>query len=89
MIEDDKVLSAQLGELLRLQGDAVSLSLQGESGESGLAMALADTPDLILLDVMLPGVNAFSVFESIPDYEGVRGSYEPGRELRLGVALRF
>jgi len=28
-------------------------------------------------------------FEHIPDYEGVRGSYEPGRELRLGVALRI
>ncbi|AEA83721.1 TonB-dependent receptor [Stutzerimonas stutzeri] len=28
-------------------------------------------------------------FESIPGYEGVRGSYEPGRELRLGVTLRL
>lgn len=28
-------------------------------------------------------------FEHIPGYEGVRGSYEPGRELRLGVALRI
>lgn len=28
-------------------------------------------------------------FEHIPGYEGVRGSYEPGRELRLGMALRI
>ncbi|MCY1357842.1 Heme transporter BhuA [compost metagenome] len=28
-------------------------------------------------------------FEHIPGYEGVRGSYEPGRELRLGAALRI
>jgi len=28
-------------------------------------------------------------FERIPGYEGVRGSYESGRELRLGVALRI
>jgi hemoglobin/transferrin/lactoferrin receptor protein len=28
-------------------------------------------------------------FEGISGYEGVRGSYEPGRELRLGVALRI
>ncbi|MBU1330552.1 MAG: TonB-dependent receptor [Gammaproteobacteria bacterium] len=28
-------------------------------------------------------------FEHIPDYEGIRGSYEPGRELRLGVAWRI
>lgn len=54
IIEDDQVLSAQLGELLRLQGYAVRLSLLGESG---LAMALADAPDLVLLDVMLPYVS--------------------------------
>ncbi|MDH0701744.1 TonB-dependent receptor [Pseudomonas toyotomiensis] len=28
-------------------------------------------------------------FEHIPDYEGIRGSYEPGRELRLGLAWRI
>ncbi|MCW2290636.1 hemoglobin/transferrin/lactoferrin receptor protein [Pseudomonas sp. BIGb0408] len=28
-------------------------------------------------------------FTHIPGFEGVRGSYEPGRELRLGVALRI
>lgn len=28
-------------------------------------------------------------FEHIAGYEGVRGAYEPGRELRLGVALRL
>lgn len=28
-------------------------------------------------------------FEAFPGYEGVRGSYEPGRELRLGVAVRI
>ena len=28
-------------------------------------------------------------FEHIPDYEDIRGSYEPGRELRLGLAWRI
>ncbi|MEH6493927.1 TonB-dependent receptor domain-containing protein [Halopseudomonas sp.] len=28
-------------------------------------------------------------FQSIPGYEGIIGSYEPGREIRLGVAMRF
>ncbi|MCY1348744.1 Heme transporter BhuA [compost metagenome] len=28
-------------------------------------------------------------FEHIPGFEGVRGSFDPGRELRLGVALRI
>ncbi|KAA0695078.1 TonB-dependent receptor [Halopseudomonas laoshanensis] len=28
-------------------------------------------------------------FQAIPDYEGIVGSAEPGREFRLGVAMRF
>ena len=28
-------------------------------------------------------------FEAIPGYEGVIGAYEPGREIRLGMAMRF
>lgn len=66
IIEDDQVLSAQLGELLRLQGYAVRLSLLGESG---LAMALADAPDLVLLDVMLPDLNGFSVLRRLREQQ--------------------
>jgi len=66
IIEDDQVLSAQLGELLRLQGYAVRLSLLGESG---LAMALADAPDLVLLDVMLPDLNGFAVLRRLREQQ--------------------
>ena len=66
VIEDDQVLSAQLGELLRLQGYAVRLS---PLGESGLAMALASAPDLVLLDVMLPDVSGFSVLRRLREQQ--------------------
>jgi two-component system response regulator PfeR len=66
VIEDDHVLSAQLGELLRLQGYAVRLS---PLGESGLAMALASAPDLVLLDVMLPDVSGFSVLRRLREQQ--------------------
>ena len=66
VIEDDQVLSAQLGELLRLQGYTVRLS---QLGESGLAMALANAPDLILLDVMLPDMNGFSVLRRLREQQ--------------------
>ncbi|MCQ4261464.1 DNA-binding response regulator [Stutzerimonas stutzeri] len=62
VIEDDQVLNAQLAELLRLQGYAVRSSLLGESG---LAMALASAPDLVLLDVMLPDMNGLSVLRRL------------------------
>ncbi len=66
VIEDDQVLSAQLGGLLRLQGYTVRLS---QLGESGLAMALANAPDLILLDVMLPDMNGFSVLRRLREQQ--------------------
>ncbi|WAE54718.1 response regulator transcription factor [Stutzerimonas frequens] len=66
VIEDDELLSIQLGELLRLQGYAVRLS---GSGESGLAMALADAPDLVLLDVMLPGINGLAVLRRLREQQ--------------------
>ena len=66
VIEDDQVLSAQLGELLRLQGYMVRLS---QLGESGLAMALANAPDLVLLDVVLPDVNGFSVLRRLREQQ--------------------
>lgn len=66
VIEDDELLSIQLGELLRLQGYAVRLS---GSGESGLAMALADAPDLVLLDVMLPDINGLAVLRRLREQQ--------------------
>ncbi|WP_313285965.1 response regulator transcription factor [Stutzerimonas kunmingensis] len=66
VIEDDQVLSAQLGDLLRLQGYAVRSSLLGESG---LAMALANAPDLVLLDVMLPDINGLSVLRRLREQQ--------------------
>ncbi|MEZ3185205.1 response regulator transcription factor [Pseudomonas sp. LM13] len=66
VIEDDELLSIQLGELLRLQGYAVRLS---GTGESGLAMALADAPDLVLLDVMLPDINGLAVLRRLREQQ--------------------
>ncbi|MGI3081243.1 response regulator, partial [Vibrio alginolyticus] len=66
VIEDDQVLGAQLGELLRLQGYRVRSS---PLGECGLAMALTKAPDLILLDVMLPDVNGFSVLRRLREQQ--------------------
>jgi DNA-binding response OmpR family regulator len=58
IIEDDAVLNEQLTSLMINQGCAVS---QCFDGESGLAAALSNQHDLILLDAMLPQRDGFSV----------------------------
>ncbi|AEY00338.1 two component transcriptional regulator [Oceanimonas sp. GK1] len=60
VIEDDVALNDQLTELLQGRGYTVS---QCFDGEQGLLAALAPSVDLILLDVMLPVRNGFSLLK--------------------------
>jgi CheY-like chemotaxis protein len=52
VIEDDPAVTALLAESLALDGLDVE---NAPTGEQGLARALADPPDVILLDIGLPG----------------------------------
>lgn len=40
-------------------------TLEAEDGPSGLHMALEESPDLILLDVMLPGMDGFEICKQV------------------------
>ncbi|MEM6818990.1 MAG: response regulator transcription factor [Pseudomonadota bacterium] len=62
VIDDDQQLAGMLSELLRLEQYTVTCA---ESGESGLRQISASLPDLVLLDVTLPGMNGFKVLERI------------------------
>ena len=62
IIEDDKALNNQLADLLRGQGFEIH---QQHDGEQGLLAALSEKFDLILLAVLLPGLNGFSVLNRL------------------------
>lgn len=62
MIEDDPAVQASLTRRLRFEGFAVEIA---DSGEAGLKALESQTPDLILLDVMLPGIDGFTTAETI------------------------
>ncbi len=47
--------------------------LEAADGPSGLATAHAETPDVILLDVMMPGLDGWRVAEELLDDERTRG----------------
>lgn len=59
VVDDDLAVRLRLGDLLAQAGGLAVR--EAESGPSGLALALADPPDLILLDIMMPGMTGIDV----------------------------
>lgn len=62
IIDDDETLCELLGDYLRDNGFSVITS---HNGTSGLETTLNEQPDLVLLDVMLPGQNGFDVLRAL------------------------
>lgn len=58
IIEDDKFLRDLEAAKLTKEGFIVSAA---QDGEQGLAMAIAEKPQIILLDILLPGIDGFEV----------------------------
>ena len=58
LVEDNKLNSDALGRLLTRRGYTILLA---ENGLSGLEMAERERPDLILLDIGLPGMDGHEV----------------------------
>ena len=62
VVEDDPTLRLGLTKTLRSEGFKVEVA---KTGPEGLSAALALRPDLVLLDVMLPGLNGFEICEEL------------------------
>ena len=62
VVEDDATLRMGLNATLRSAGFKVLLA---KTGPEGVELALNEHPDLVLLDVMLPGMNGFEICEEI------------------------
>lgn len=62
IIEDDRAIARIEKDYLEMSGFAVTLA---EDGESGCRAALQGQFDLILLDVMLPGMDGFTVLRKL------------------------
>lgn len=58
LVEDDDELAGLLAQYLRQHGFDVS---RATSGEEGIDMILEVQPDLVILDLMLPGANGLDV----------------------------
>lgn len=62
IIEDDRTLNHQLNSLLEDQGYETD---QRFDGRQGLVSALSNTYDLVLLDVLLPGLDGFKLLSKL------------------------
>ncbi|MCY1022927.1 response regulator transcription factor [Pyxidicoccus sp. MSG2] len=73
IVDDDRALTAMIADYLRMHGFSAESEV---SGERAVPRILATRPDLVVLDVMLPGKDGFAVCREL------RGAY-PGPILML------
>lgn len=64
LVEDDQFLGGLIAEKLAKEGYAVVRALDGSEG---LQKTQAERPDLVLLDILLPGVNGFEVIQKLKE----------------------
>ncbi len=69
VIEDDKMINSMYKTKLEQEGYTV---LTAEDGASGLEMALQQKPDLIMLDVIMPQLDGFSVLQQLRENPGMK-----------------
>ena len=65
VIEDEKLIARLLKETLEIEGYRVTTILHGEDA---IQFALRETPHLIILDIMLPGIDGYEVIRRLRDH---------------------
>jgi len=68
IIEDDKFLRQLIAQKLLKEGYDVSEAIDGEEG---LKKVKEEKPDLVLLDLILPGIDGFEVLSQLGKDESV------------------
>lgn len=62
LVDDEEEFVITLAERLELRGLQARAAL---NGEAALQMIEADTPEIVILDVMMPGIGGFEVLRRI------------------------
>jgi DNA-binding response OmpR family regulator len=70
IIDDERLIVKSTGMALKYFGYD---TLEAFTGESGFAMAQRDRPDIILLDIMMPGMDGWEVLSRLSQEETTKG----------------
>ena len=84
IVDDDDLLRSSLGFSLEQAGFEVHTA---GSAEDALAIVRASRPDLILLDVMLPGLSGLEALRKFHDQEGIPVIFLTARRRELDQIL--
>ena len=69
IVDDDPVILRLLKVNFEMEGFAV---ITAENGEEGVSKATRERPDIILLDVMMPGMNGLEAAEKLRAQENTK-----------------
>lgn len=69
IVEDDKMIGSMYKTKLEQEGYIV---LVADDGAQGLEMALQEKPDLIMLDVIMPQLDGFSVLQQLRENSSMK-----------------
>ena len=70
IVEDDKFLRELITQKVQKEGYQV---VEATNGEEGVAKTKAEKPDLVLLDLILPGIDGFEVLRQIKEDSEISG----------------
>jgi len=68
-IEDDQEMIDLVSMILSRRGFTVK---GAQGGKNGLELVIAEPPDLILLDLMMPDIDGWDVYQQIKSHENTR-----------------
>ena len=72
VVDDEKNIRTAIVDTLQIRN---FLPIEAENGEKGVELALSKHPDLILLDLIMPGMDGMTAFKKIR--EDVWGAHVP------------
>jgi CheY-like chemotaxis protein len=75
IIDDEPTMRELLMETLEKLEDKGVEILVAEDGEEGLEIVRTEKPDLIILDVTMPGINGFEVCDIVKNKFGMKDVY--------------